>query len=109
MRWIAIAVLCAFLHEADAPVVLTGASRPATSAGADGPANLDQCGNGPTGTEPCLNSGVYSNWVNGNLGASKSKYLEGDSIPYWNLLSAIYSLTEEEGQSLRATDACVSA
>ena len=30
---------------------------------------------------------------------------EGDSIPYWNLLSAIYSLTEEEGQSLRATDA----
>lgn len=35
-----VAVLCAFLHDADAPIVLTGASRPATSAGADGPANL---------------------------------------------------------------------
>lgn len=33
------------------------------------------------------------------------KFDEGDSIPYWNLLSAIYSLTEEEGQPLRATDA----
>jgi len=30
---------------------------------------------------------------------------EGDAIPYWNLLSAIYSLTEEEGHTLRATDA----
>ena len=30
------------------------------------------------GLEPCSNS----NWVNGNLGASKSLYYEGDSIPY---------------------------
>lgn len=30
---------------------------------------------------------------------------EGDAIPYWNLLSAIFVLTEEEGVSLRATDA----
>ena len=35
-----VAVLCAFIHDAEAPIVLTGASRPATSAGADGPANL---------------------------------------------------------------------
>jgi L-asparaginase len=35
-----VAVLCAFTHHAEAPIVLTGASRPATSAGADGPANL---------------------------------------------------------------------
>lgn len=30
---------------------------------------------------------------------------EGDAIPYWNLLSAIFVLTEEEGVALRATDA----
>lgn len=35
-----VAVLCALLADAEAPIVLTGASRPATSAGADGPANL---------------------------------------------------------------------
>ncbi|MCL2713792.1 MAG: hypothetical protein FWD68_04145 [Alphaproteobacteria bacterium] len=30
---------------------------------------------------------------------------EGDAIPYWNLLSAIHALTDEEGHPLRATDA----
>jgi len=30
---------------------------------------------------------------------------EGDAIPYWNLLSAIYALAEEESYPLRATDA----
>ncbi len=35
-----VAVLCALLQDAAAPIVLTGASRPATSVGADGPANL---------------------------------------------------------------------
>src|SRR6266542_3106462 len=34
-------------------------------------ANLDQWANKPTGS-----------WVNGNLGASKAQYFEGDSIPY---------------------------
>ncbi len=35
-----LAVLCALLHDAEAPIVLTGANRPASRPGADGPANL---------------------------------------------------------------------
>jgi L-asparaginase len=34
------AMLCDVVHDAEAPIVFTGAIRPATAAGADGPANL---------------------------------------------------------------------
>ena len=46
-------------------------------------ASLDQCANDPvpsSNTDGC--SAAASDWVNGNLGASKAVYLEGDSIPY---------------------------
>jgi uncharacterized repeat protein (TIGR01451 family) len=46
-------------------------------------ADLDQCANDPAPslhTDGCSSSA--SEWVNGNLGASKSIYFEGDSIPY---------------------------
>jgi L-asparaginase len=35
-----LAALCAFVYDGDAPIVITGANRPATGPGADGPANL---------------------------------------------------------------------
>jgi L-asparaginase len=35
-----LAMLCALQHDAEPPIVLTGANRPASAAGADGPANL---------------------------------------------------------------------
>src|SRR5262249_8319036 len=50
---------------------------------ANASANLDQCANDPAPSPS--SAGCNSNakqWVNGNLGASKSFYLEGDSIPY---------------------------
>jgi prealbumin domain-containing protein len=46
-------------------------------------ANLDQCQNGAdlaTSNSGCNTDAT--DWVNGNLGSSKSVYFEGDSIPY---------------------------
>jgi hypothetical protein len=46
-------------------------------------ANLDQCANDPLPSshlDGC--NSAATQWVNGNLGASKSVYFEGDSIPY---------------------------
>jgi Prealbumin-like fold domain len=52
--------------------------------GANPAANLDQCANfaaNPPGPTSC-SSADPTDWVNGNLGSSKAKYFEGDSIPY---------------------------
>src|SRR5712692_1575324 len=54
-----------------------------TASGANPAANLDQCANDPAPSshlDGCNSSA--SQWVNGNLGSSKSVYQEGDSIPY---------------------------
>ena len=60
-----------------------GAIAPATVLAANPSADLDQCANDPAPsphTDGCNTSATQ--WVNGNLGASKSIYFEGDSIPY---------------------------
>jgi hypothetical protein len=56
-------------------------------------ANIDQCANDPApspSSDGCSTSA--SQWVNGNLGPSKSAYYEGDSVPY-RLLFNTLSLT----------------
>src|SRR3989442_894963 len=55
----------------------------ALAAGGNPSASLDQCGNDPApspNTDGC--NSAATQWVNGNLGASKSVYNEGDSVPY---------------------------
>jgi uncharacterized repeat protein (TIGR01451 family) len=71
---------------------------PATAANPS--ANLDQCANDPLpspNTDGCDTNA--NQWVNGNLGASKSTYREGDSIPYRirfdNLSLASHTVTIE--------------
>ena len=66
-------------------VLTAGALMFSASAGAaaGGSADLDQCGNDPAPSshlDGCATSA--GDWVNGNLGTSKSVYFEGDSIPY---------------------------
>jgi len=56
---------------------------PASSLAANPAASLDQCANDPLPSshlDGCDSSATQ--WVNGNLGNSKSVYFEGDSIPY---------------------------
>ncbi|MFN2613771.1 MAG: hypothetical protein ABR552_03000, partial [Actinomycetota bacterium] len=48
--------------------------------------NLDQCANGPLASPArCIDT----QWVNGNLGASKAHYFEGDSIPYRLVMTGV--------------------
>src|SRR4029079_8482917 len=56
---------------------------PSAALGANPSANLDPCADGPAPSPRSRGCSVTAaDWVNGNLGASKSVYLEGDSIPY---------------------------
>ena len=70
-----------FLLTADG--VTSGLHAETTFTDANPSADLDQCANDPAPSshlDGC--SASATDWVNGNLGASKSVYLEGDSIPY---------------------------
>jgi hypothetical protein len=62
----------------------SGRQAQATAQGAGNPsATLDQCANDPFPSPNSDGCSVNaSDWVNGNLGASKANYFEGDSIPY---------------------------
>ncbi len=54
-----------------------------TSSTGNPSANLDQCANDPAPSPSTDGCNTNANqWVNGNLGPSKSVYYEGDSIPY---------------------------
>jgi len=72
----------------------------AAAGGGNPSADLDQCANDPA---PSPNSdgcnSLANQWVNGNLGASKANYFEGDSIPYRlrfdNLSLASHTVTIE--------------
>jgi uncharacterized repeat protein (TIGR01451 family) len=59
----------------------------AGATGAPGPGNpsadIDQCANGGVGDPPeSCNDSFPSNWINGDLVASKAHYFEGDSVAY---------------------------
>ena len=48
-------------------------------------ASLDQCANDAApspSTDGCSGAQGENDWVNGNVGASKASYFEGDSLPY---------------------------
>lgn len=72
------------LKDSSGTVVATTTFTDAAPVDAGNPsASLDQCANDPAPsphTDGC--SASATDWVNGNLGASKSSYFEGDSIPY---------------------------
>ena len=78
----------------------TGRIATTTFTDANPSADIDQCANDPSpspSTDGCNTNA--SEWVNGNLGASKSVYYEGDSIPYRikfdNLSLASHTVTIE--------------
>ncbi|HZM25081.1 MAG TPA: hypothetical protein VFC02_25245, partial [Anaerolineales bacterium] len=63
--------------------VQTGRTATTTFTDANPSADIDQCANDPApspSTDGCNTAATQ--WDNGNLGASKSVYFEGDSIPY---------------------------
>ncbi|HEX7795785.1 MAG TPA: hypothetical protein VF456_15590, partial [Vicinamibacterales bacterium] len=59
----------------------TNSGQTAQTTFTDSLGSLDQCANGalPGDPTPCQSD---TEWINGNLGSSKSHYFEGDSIPY---------------------------
>lgn len=76
-------LLVTFLIGVQSVLARTLASGEAVNAAAGGnpSASLDQCANGSL-TSPNNPACDPNEWVNGNLGASKSHYFEGDSIAY---------------------------
>jgi hypothetical protein len=75
--------LAAVVTAAGLLCTLTLTSSIALGAGGNPAADLDQCANDPAPSFPTDGCNANaSQWVNGNLGASKSIYREGDSIPY---------------------------
>ena len=75
--------LAALVTAAGLICTLTVTSSVVLGAGGSQSADIDQCANGSGASIACLGNGSgNTGWVNGNLGASKSHYSEGQSIPY---------------------------
>jgi hypothetical protein len=89
-------------HALVAVVALVGLSLPAIAllaqpaGAATVAANIDQCANGPVGgIAPCVNGTLggtsYSDWVNGNVNASKAHWREGQFLPYRTTITGLSS------------------
>lgn len=50
---------------------------------------LDQCANGDNGEDPECDSSGSTGWINGNVNSNKANYIEGDFLPYRQVIDGL--------------------